>query len=256
MKPRLAWLLAALALTASACTATAGAASSSSDPDPAQPAVRDVARATIEPIDWEAVPEGAAYIARVKGLTSVLDAPGGTQVALLDPTTDFGSTTTLSVVGTPGPHDEWIEVMLNQRPNGTAGWVWADDVDLMWTTLHIEIDLEQRELRLYDGEELLIRGETAVGSQANPTPTGRTFVTDRVASTGPDALYGPFALGLALYSEVLTEYAGGDGQVAIHGTNTPRSLGQAVSHGCARVHNDVIMFLAGKVPLGTPVTIY
>lgn len=41
----------------------------------------------------------------------------------------------------------------------------------------------------------------------------------------------------------------------MHGTADPSSIGQAVSHGCVRVPNDVITQLATSVPLGTPVAI-
>ncbi len=58
-----------------------------------------------------------------------------------------------------------------------------------------------------------------------------------------------------MYSDTVTEYAGGDGQIGIHGTNTPNLLGLAVSMGCTRVHNDVIRAIAGRVPIGTPVTV-
>jgi lipoprotein-anchoring transpeptidase ErfK/SrfK len=54
---------------------------------------------------------------------------------------------------------------------------------------------------------------------------------------------------------VLTEFGGGDGQVGIHGTNDPSSIGRPVSHGCVRVANDVITRLATTIPIGTQVTI-
>jgi len=43
--------------------------------------------------------------------------------------------------------------------------------------------------------------------------------------------------------------------VAIHGTNAPWLIGQAVSHGCIRMNNAAITRLARVVPLGTPVRI-
>jgi len=47
----------------------------------------------------------------------------------------------------------------------------------------------------------------------------------------------------------------GDGY-ALHGTNQPSSIGQAVSHGCIRLRNEDIERLYDMVPLGTPVYIY
>ena len=41
----------------------------------------------------------------------------------------------------------------------------------------------------------------------------------------------------------------------IHGTNKPFGVGQKVSHGCIRLHNEHILTLAEMVPNGTPVYI-
>ena len=70
-------------------------------------------------------------------------------------------------------------------------------------------------------------------------------------------MHGPRAghrFGLALHSDTLTEFAGGPGQVGIHGTNQPGLIGQAVSHGCVRLRNADIEALVGVgLPLGAPV---
>ncbi|MEO5678891.1 MAG: L,D-transpeptidase [Acidimicrobiales bacterium] len=95
----------------------------------------------------------------------------------------------------------------------------------------------------------------AVGSPAAPTPTGRFSLVDKLDTGSSGSAYGPFALGLSAHSDVLTEFGGGDGQIGIHGTNDPTSIGQAVSHGCIRVPNDVILRLASALPLGTPVLV-
>jgi hypothetical protein len=47
----------------------------------------------------------------------------------------------------------------------------------------------------------------------------------------------------------------GDGY-ALHGTDTPASIGKAVSHGCVRLRNEDIAHLYEIVPRGTPVYIY
>ena len=46
----------------------------------------------------------------------------------------------------------------------------------------------------------------------------------------------------------------GDGY-AIHGTNQPKTVGRAVSHGCVRLRNEDIAKLYAMVPVGTPVYI-
>jgi hypothetical protein len=43
---------------------------------------------------------------------------------------------------------------------------------------------------------------------------------------------------------------------AMHGTNQPKSVGRAVSHGCVRLRNEDIAKLYAMVSVGTPVYIY
>ncbi len=57
-------------------------------------------------------------------------------------------------------------------------------------------------------------------------------------------------------SNVLKEFAGGPGQIALHGReNIGGVLGTAVSHGCVRVADDVIRWLSKRIGPGVPVTI-
>ena len=42
----------------------------------------------------------------------------------------------------------------------------------------------------------------------------------------------------------------------IHGTNAPRSIGKAASHGCIRMRNADILRLARLLPVGTPLRIF
>lgn len=48
----------------------------------------------------------------------------------------------------------------------------------------------------------------------------------------------------------------GDTFLRIHGTNEPRTIGTAVSNGCARLTNEHIIELYERVPLGTRVFLY
>lgn len=57
----------------------------------------------------------------------------------------------------------------------------------------------------------------------------------------------------ALY---LYDASGRDSYLRIHGTNRPRTIGTAVSNGCARLINSHIAHLYDLVPLGTKVVLY
>jgi lipoprotein-anchoring transpeptidase ErfK/SrfK len=45
------------------------------------------------------------------------------------------------------------------------------------------------------------------------------------------------------------------GEYAIHGTNSPRSIGRFVSYGCIRMYNQDITDLYARVSVGTPVVV-
>lgn len=192
--------------------------------------------------------------ARLLSPTDAIAAPESDAdvVASLDETTELGSATTLLVVD---QHEDWLEVALPVRPNGSTGWIPADAAELRSTTYAIEVDLAGRTLTLLDNGAPVIETPVAIGSGTNPTPPGTYFVTDLVDTGDAEGAYGPFAFGLSGHSETLTEFAGGDGQLGIHGTNDPSSIGRSVSHGCVRVPNETIAQMVDLVPLGTPVTV-
>jgi len=149
----------------------------------------------------------------------------------------------------------WLRVMLPRRPNGSTGWIRRDQVDLVSLRNRVEVDLSSRQLTLFDLDRVVRRWPVTVGRRATPTPTGRFYITVKLKPPAISPVYGAFALGLSGYSNVLDQFGTGDGQIALHGTPNPASVGRAVSHGCVRLDNQAIIKLAAELPLGTPVTI-
>ena len=170
----------------------------------------------------------------------------------LSPRTAYGSPRVLLVLGQRGG---WLQVLLPRRPDGSRGWVRRGAVTLTRTAYRVVVSLTHHTLSLYDGSTLVVTTAVATGTARTPTPLGRFYVTDvvRVARRAP--WFGPYALGLSGHSPVLTSFAGGDGQVALHGTDHAELIGRSVSHGCVRLPNAVVTRLALTIPLGTPVTI-
>jgi len=90
---------------------------------------------------------------------------------------------------------------------------------------------------------------------------GRTLPLDggegREIVVGGNIVIPPFGTNQRRYDGVLGTHRlnMGDGY-ALHGTDKPQSIGQAVSHGCIRLRNEDIAYLYGIVPVGTPVFIY
>ena len=244
-------LLGIIALGAAAC----GTADGQPAPEASPTTTAEVTtpEATTPEATAPEAPTGPARVVRPEGTVRPVAAPGSDAVvAELAPTTELGSDRALLVVG---EQDGWLEVLVPVRPNGTTGWLPADGLEVRQVDLAVEVDLTQRTLTLTEGDTVVLTSPVAVGAEGTPTPTGRFAVTDKLATPEPSSAYGPFAIGLSGHSDVLTEFAGGDGQIGIHGTDDPSSIGQAVSHGCVRVPNDVITTLSEVLPLGTPVTV-
>ena len=147
-------------------------------------------------------------------------------------------------------------MLLPIRPNGASGWIKASDVTLGQSDYEIRIELGAHKLTLLKLGQPVLDSGVVIGADKTPTPVGKFYVTDPLdLHSQPNAGYGVFALGISGYSDVLTSFKGGPGQLAVHGTSNPGQVGQNISNGCVRVPNDIIEQIAAQAPLGTPVTI-
>jgi lipoprotein-anchoring transpeptidase ErfK/SrfK len=148
----------------------------------------------------------------------------------------------------------WYRVQLPLRPNGATGYIRATAVRVGRVRTRILIDLSQRRLTFYREGRRVLTTTVAVGAAATPTPTGRYYVNQLLIPEDASGPFGPGAIGISAFSEVLTGWAQG-GPIAIHGTNEPWSIGRAASNGCIRVRNPVLERLFRSTPAGTPVVI-
>jgi hypothetical protein len=148
----------------------------------------------------------------------------------------------------------WYRVQLPIKPNGTEGYVRARDVKLASVRTRIVVQVSRRRLTLFRRGRPVLHTTVAVGSKATPTPTGSYYVNQRLIPTDTSGPFGPGAIGISAFSNVLTGWTQG-GPIAIHGTNEPWSIGRAVSNGCIRVRNPVLRKLFATTPAGTPVVV-
>jgi lipoprotein-anchoring transpeptidase ErfK/SrfK len=148
----------------------------------------------------------------------------------------------------------WYRVQLPIKPNGVEGYVRAAVVTVASVRTRIVVQVSKRRLTFFRHGRPVLHTTVAVGSSATPTPTGSYYVNQRLIPSDPGGPYGPGAIGISAFSNVLTGWAQG-GPVAIHGTNEPWSIGRAVSNGCIRVRNPVLRRLFADTPAGTPVVI-
>jgi lipoprotein-anchoring transpeptidase ErfK/SrfK len=123
------------------------------------------------------------------------------------------------------------------------------------TRWRIIVKTASRRVFVYSRGHVVRRFAAVVGKPSTPTPRGHFFVEESVAML-PGAAGGPFALALSARSNVLQEFEGGPGQIALHGVaNLGGTPGTAVSHGCVRLTNRNISWLAARIVPGVPVTI-
>ena len=182
------------------------------------------------------------------------DAALANEVNRLDNPTEVGGPLVF-LVKTQQPASDAVEVYLPVRPNGSTGWVNDTDVRLVENAYRIKIDLSDHRLTLYERNVEVLIEPVGLGKADVPTPGGIFFIKELLQPPNPHGPYGPYAYGLSGFSTVLTDFAGGDGVIGIHGTNDPSSVGKDSSHGCIRMHNDAIKDLVAVLPLGTPVEI-
>jgi lipoprotein-anchoring transpeptidase ErfK/SrfK len=124
----------------------------------------------------------------------------------------------------------------------------------------LEIDLSDRRLTLYQGNDLVKSYPIAVGRRDWQTPVGAFQVVQMIRNPAwmnpltravipggnPNNPLGRYWIGF---------WTDGQNWVGMHGTPNPESIGQAASHGCIRLYNRDIQELFTQVSVGTPVTV-
>jgi lipoprotein-anchoring transpeptidase ErfK/SrfK len=223
-----------------------------------RPSARPAAAATCAPGSYRRLRTGrstpAAVVLRP---TSTSPRPGGRATARFGVRNVNGVPTVLGVLGARIGRDcepRWYRVQLPVKPNGATGWIRAADVRVARVRTRVLVDLSDRRVTLFRRGRPVFSTRAAIGSTATPTPTGAYYVNQRLVPSDPGGPFGPGAIGISAFSEVLTGWVQG-GPVAIHGTNRPELLGQAVSNGCIRVENGDLRRLWRETPAGTPVVV-
>ena len=200
-----------------------------------------------------------ATVARIVAATHARAHPGrGRRIARLDTLTSWsGQAQQLLVLKGARRHGRtWLKVRLPDRPNGAAGWIARDRVLLEQTPYWVELRIGTRRVTVYRYGRRVHRFAAVVGAPGTPTPRGLAAIYERNRQPDPGGFLGPWSLSLTAFSNVLESYGGGPGRVAIHGragASLRDPLGSARSHGCIRVPNSAVRWLARNVPPGTPV---
>jgi lipoprotein-anchoring transpeptidase ErfK/SrfK len=204
---------------------------------------------------------GGATIATIVATAGARSAPAtGRIVWRAQPQTDWtGEPQSLLVLGSAErDHRQWLRVLLPIRPDGRSAWIPRSRVTLSRTRYWLVVAKRRRRVQVYAGGRRIDNFQAVIGKPATPTPDGLAAIYERDRQPDPNAFLGPWALPLTALSNVLRSFGGGPGRIAIHGrggTSLLDPLGSAASHGCIRIDNRPVTWLATHVPQGTPVQI-
>jgi L,D-transpeptidase catalytic domain len=194
-------------------------------------------------------------IAVVRGGLALSHRPGGPPRLRVGSTTEFGSPRVLGVAASRG---DWLGVVATERPNNRLAWVrrGAAGLELRRTRWSLHADLSARTLTLRRNGRRVHRMTVAIGRPGSETPTGRFAVTDKLSGGRFGPYYGCCILALSGHQPNTPPGWTGGNRLAIHGTNSPATIGAAASAGCLRASDADLQPLMSRVPLGTPVFIH
>ena len=178
--------------------------------------------------------------------------PGGAAAGSVAGMTEFGSRQVLSVAARRGA---WLAVVTSALPNNQLAWVKRSAVRLRSTRWTLRADLSEHTLTLLRGHRAVRRIDVAIGRAGSETPTGRFAVTDKLAGTSYGPYYGCCILALSAHQPATPPGWTGGNRIAIHGTDSPATIGTAASAGCLRAADADLRALMYRVPVGTPVFI-
>nr|WP_210492927.1 L,D-transpeptidase [Patulibacter sp. SYSU D01012] len=203
----------------------------------------------------------AAHVAHVVVATAVRSAPGGGRPrGRVGTTAPWGGGPVRLLVLASAADDRgvrWLRVRLPERPNDRDGWIREHHVRLGVTRWRLVVAVRRRTLEARHDGRVVRRFRVVVGAPGTPTPTGRFAVAERIRQSSGSEL-GSWALHLTAHSDVLDDYGGGPGRVAIHGRAGALlrdPLGTARSHGCVRMDDAAVRWLAARAREGTPVDV-
>lgn len=203
------------------------------------------------------------YIAKVLLRVRALTSPGGRHTVWKVGTESLYTRNATRLMVLRARYDDegraWLDVQLPIRPNGAHGWIPADATLVSHTAWFVRIRLKPRTVSVYHHGHLAKRVDAVVGARRTPTPRGQFAVYEKAKRRSGKDFLGPWALHLTSFSDVLDDYGGGPGRVALHGrgpeSRAEADLGEAASHGCIRVNNRPIRWMEKRLGPGTPVRI-
>jgi lipoprotein-anchoring transpeptidase ErfK/SrfK len=230
------------------------------------PSGATASRTSIPPSPY--TPPAEQNVAVLYANQTTYKSPGGPRqgsVAEFRPITGTERTVLPLLRSVKGRRFTWLLVRLPGRPNSHTGWIHAAHTKISQISWHLVIVTgpqgngsfsNLRRIYVYNHGQLVKSWLVVTGAPGRVTPHGHFFVEESIY-LGGSAAGGPYALATSARSRTYTEFDGGPGQVAVHGMDggLQATPGTAVSHGCIRLLDKDITWLANRINPGTPITI-
>lgn len=116
------------------------------------------------------------------------------------------------------------------------------------------VSIPDRKLAVIEDGDVIATFAVAVGADDSPSPTGEFQIVSRVAN--PTYYHPGTVIPSGKDNPVGTRWIGlSQKGYGIHGTNAPRSIGHAASHGCIRLRNRDVEKLFTMLQVGDVVEI-
>ncbi len=116
------------------------------------------------------------------------------------------------------------------------------------------VSIPDRKLAVMEGDDVIATYPIAVGAAVSPSPTGEFQIVSRVSN--PTYYHAGKVIPTGKSNPLGTRWLGlSQKGYGIHGTNAPKSVGHAASHGCIRLRNRDIEQLFTMLRVGDAVVI-
>jgi lipoprotein-anchoring transpeptidase ErfK/SrfK len=117
------------------------------------------------------------------------------------------------------------------------------------------VSISDRKLAVVEDGNVTARFSVAVGAPTSPTPTGEFQIVNRISN--PTYYHPGTVIPSGKDNPVGTRWIGLNQKgYGIHGTNAPKSVGHAASHGCIRLRNRDVERLFTMLRVGDAVEIH
>jgi hypothetical protein len=116
------------------------------------------------------------------------------------------------------------------------------------------VSIPDRKLAVLENGTVVADFSISVGAEGSPSPTGEFKIVNRVSN--PAYYHEGVVVPAGKSNPVGTRWIGlSEKGYGIHGTNVPKSIGRAASHGCIRLRNRDMEKLFGMLRVGDVVEI-